>query len=108
MGKEITQMKTTFVSLALLGLVATGCGNNDGPRGCGLSNTVAAPADGRVTAFASPGGGVQAGVPVGPADSVPTFTTDGALRIMVDAPVLSTSQVLVVDLPFDECVDATA
>jgi hypothetical protein len=76
--------------------------------GCGPSNTAAAPADGRIAAFTVPDGGVQAAVAVGPIESIPTFTIDGVLHIMVDAPVLSTSQILLVDLPFPQCVDATA
>jgi hypothetical protein len=76
--------------------------------GCNQSNTVAAPADGLITAFTAPDAGVQSWVPTGQAAAAPTFTTDGALRILVDAPVLSTVQVLVVDAPFPECVDASA
>jgi hypothetical protein len=111
-SKEITQMKTIILTLTLTlplaGLVATGCDNKDSARGCDLSNTTPAPADGLITAFSSPGSAVQAVVPAGPASSAPTFTTDGALRIMADAPVLSTAQTLVIDLPFDGCIDATA
>jgi hypothetical protein len=76
--------------------------------GCGPSNTTAAPADGLIAAFSVPGGGVQAAVAVGPAESKPMFTTDGELHITVNAPVISTSQVLLVDLPFPGCVDASA
>jgi hypothetical protein len=104
-------MKTMILALTFVGLFAPGCDNDSAPAvapGCGPSNTVAAPADGLVTAFTSPGGGVEAAVAVGPAGSKPAFTTDGALHIIVDAPVLSTSQVLLVDLPFQECLDASA
>jgi enterochelin esterase-like enzyme len=40
--------------------------------------------------------------------TVKTFTTDGALHITVNTFLLSTSQVLLVDLPLTECIDATA
>lgn len=104
-------MKTMILALTLVGLFAPGCGTNVPSRfgpGCFPSNTTAAPADGLITAFTVPGGGVEGGVAVGPAKSAPKFTTDGALHITVDAPVISTRQVLLVDLPFDECVDASA
>jgi hypothetical protein len=104
-------MKTMILTLTLVGLFAPGCGNDEpagvGP-GCGPSNTTAAPADGLITAFTVPGAGVLAGVAVGPPESAPTFTTNGELHITVNAPVISTRQVLLVDLPFRECVDATA
>jgi hypothetical protein len=105
-------MKTIILALTLVGLFASGCGSDPVPGvnapGCGPSNTMAAPADGLITAFTSPGGGVEASVPVGPAGAAPTFTTDGALHIMVNTGLLSTSQVLLVDLPLTECVDAIA
>jgi hypothetical protein len=105
-------MKTTILALTLVGLFASGCGSDAVPGvnapGCGPSNTMAAPGDGRITAFSSPGGGVEATVPVGPASAAPTFTTDGALHIMVNTGLLATSQVLLVDLPLTECVDAIA
>ncbi|MDB4980548.1 MAG: hypothetical protein JWM82_1300 [Myxococcales bacterium] len=111
-GKEITHMKIMILALTLAGSFASGCGGDGGSDastlGCNASNTTAAPADGLITAFNIPGGGVQADVPVGPAEAAPSFTTNGALHITLDKPVISTSQVLIVDLPFPKCVDATA
>jgi hypothetical protein len=76
--------------------------------GCNATNTTAAPADGLITAFSVPNSGVQNGVIAGPAEAAPIFTTDGALRIRVDTPALSTAQLFGVHYGFPECVDATA
>lgn len=79
--------------------------------GCDVSNTVAAPTDGLITTFGGVAGAniteVYAGVPVGPPESTPTFTTNGALQIKVNAAVISTAQVLIVDFAFRKCVDAS-
>jgi hypothetical protein len=79
------------------------------PRGCSASNTSAAPMDGLVTTFAGAGDGVDIlGVfGVGVRGPAPTYTTDGALHITLNAPVTPQSQVLRVDLQFNNCVDAT-
>jgi hypothetical protein len=81
--------------------------------GCDLSSTVAAPADGRITTFDGARGEVDitevySEVGVGPNEAAPTITTDGALHIKVNAPVISTFQVLLADFTFLKCVDATA
>jgi hypothetical protein len=81
--------------------------------GCDLSNTVAAPADGRITTFDGTPGAlditeVYPGIIGGPAESAPTVTTNGALHIKVNAPVTSTSQILLADFSFLKCVDAAA
>jgi hypothetical protein len=77
--------------------------------GCHPSNTALAPADGLITAFTGSGDGVGIlGVfAVGARGPAPSFTTDGALHITLNAPLTPTSQVLRVDLQFDDCVDAT-
>jgi len=94
---------------------AAGCleALSDCAVGCGPSNTTIAPANGVITTFDGPGGSVaitdvSAVVPLGPASSAPTFTTEGALRITLNAPATSEEQVLVVDFAFQQCVDATA
>jgi len=82
-------------------------------RGCSASNTVAAPAGGLVTSFDGAGGGanittVRGDAIVGPPGAAPAITTNGALHITVDAPVLSTAQVLAAHFLFQDCVDASA
>jgi hypothetical protein len=77
--------------------------------GCNSSNTSVAPADGQITAFAGSGDGVDilGTFGVGARGPAPTYTTEGALHMTLNAPVTSTSQVLRVDLQFNGCVDAT-
>jgi hypothetical protein len=81
--------------------------------GCNPSNTLLAPASGLITTFDGAGGGVDitsviAEVPIGPAGSAPTVTTDGALHISLNAPATSARQVFLVDFGFKSCIDATA
>jgi hypothetical protein len=103
-------MKITIVALTLAGLLVSGCddGSDASTRGCTASNTTAAPADGVITAFSVPGSGVLSEFVGAPASSAPAFTADGTLHITVNAPLLSTAQILLVDFPFPKCVDATA
>ncbi len=81
--------------------------------GCDATNTDVAPPDGLITSFVGADGGIPitgpiAEVAVGRATSAPKITKDGGLRIMVNAPVLATHQVLLVDFAFNRCVDASA
>jgi hypothetical protein len=82
--------------------------------GCNASNTASAPADGLITTFSDAPGGADiteifAGVGIGPAESVPTFSTEGGtLHINVNAPAVATGQVLLVDFAFQKCLDASA
>lgn len=100
-------MKIMIVAFTLLVSVVSGCGSAP-VHGCNPSNTAAAPTDGLVTAFSIRGGGVQSEVGIGPAEAAPKFTTDGALHITVNAPTTSAAQVLLVDLPLQQCIDASA
>ena len=94
----------------LTGLLVAGCddGSTASSRGCNATNTTLAPADGLIKAFSIPGSGVMNGVVAGPATAAPTFTTDGALRIEVNTPVLSTTQLFGVHYGFPTCIDASA
>lgn len=77
--------------------------------GCGPSNTAGAPADGVIASFtdAEREGDIKGGLfPFGlPA---PSFTTDGALHIAVNAPPTSETRVLGVVDHFESCVDAAS
>jgi hypothetical protein len=110
-GKEITHMKLTILALTLVGVLVSAC-DDGGPAastlGCTASNTTAAPADGVISAFSVPGSGVQSEIISSNPAAAPAFTADGTLHITVNAPVLSTEQLLLVDYPFPKCVDATA
>ncbi|HEX7505812.1 MAG TPA: hypothetical protein VF550_03510, partial [Polyangia bacterium] len=86
---------------------------SDCVRGCSASNTVAAPTGGLITSFDGASGGatitdVHAAAIGGPPESAPAITTNGALHLTVNAPVLSTLQRLVADFLFQDCVDASA
>jgi hypothetical protein len=77
--------------------------------GCGPFNTVAAPADGLVATFTGPnreadipGALLTWGAPA------PTFTSDGALHITVNADPTSNRRVLGVVDHFESCVSAAA
>ena len=71
--------------------------------GCDASNTEIAPEDGVIAEFM--GSGDIAGEIVARGTPLPTYTTNGVLHIMVDAP--ATNEILSVGIHFDSCVDAT-
>ncbi|MEP6653385.1 MAG: hypothetical protein ABJA82_08510 [Myxococcales bacterium] len=81
--------------------------------GCNPLNTEVVPPDGLITSFMTGESGIPIigpfpEVALGPASSAPTVTRKGALRITVNAPVLETRQVLLVDFAFEKCIDASA
>jgi hypothetical protein len=77
--------------------------------GCAASNTTVAPADGLIATFMGADGGSDImGDVFTVGDPAPTYSTDGALHIVLTAPTTSTAQTLLVVDHFKDCVDATA